>query len=202
MLDGPGLGHDELIREEILLAVPLGHRLAGRREVTMADLAGEPVVTTRPGIWQRTPAERLFSEAGLELVVACEIDEATTGIEMVSAGLGGVVPPFAAGVASAVFSRTAGRSRRRAGPAAVLAGGGLRVRGSPPLPRPPDRLADGDLSLPTFGNSDRAPTRRSTPSRPRHCAAGPDRRLPLNRSSRWVRSSAASRGATDVTWKS
>ncbi|MEV4361095.1 LysR family transcriptional regulator substrate-binding protein [Nonomuraea sp. NPDC049625] len=68
--------------------MPPGHRLAGRREVTMADLAGEPVVTTRPGIWQRTPAERLFSQAGLELVLACEIDEATTGIEMVSAGLG------------------------------------------------------------------------------------------------------------------
>ncbi|MDR8415252.1 LysR substrate-binding domain-containing protein [Nonomuraea sp. 3-1Str] len=88
VLDGPGLVHEELLREEILLAVPLGHRLAGRREVTMADLAGEPVVTTRPGIWQRTLAERLFSEAGLELVVACEIDEATTAIEMVSAGLG------------------------------------------------------------------------------------------------------------------
>ncbi|MFI6796754.1 LysR family transcriptional regulator [Streptosporangium canum] len=88
VLDGPGLGHDELVREEVMLAVPLGHRLAGRREVTMAELAGEPVVTTRPGTWQRTLAERLFSEAGLELAVACEIDEATTAIEMVSAGLG------------------------------------------------------------------------------------------------------------------
>jgi DNA-binding transcriptional LysR family regulator len=88
VLDGPGLVHEVLVREEILLAVPLGHRLAGRAEVTMADLAGEPVVTTRPGVWQRTLAERLFAEAGLELVIACEIDEATTGIEMVSAGLG------------------------------------------------------------------------------------------------------------------
>ncbi|GGS83662.1 LysR family transcriptional regulator [Nonomuraea spiralis] len=87
-LEGPGLVHTELVREEVLLGVPLGHRLAGREEVTMADLAGEPVVTTRPGIWQRTLAERLFAEAGLELVVACEIDEASTGIEMVSAGLG------------------------------------------------------------------------------------------------------------------
>ncbi|MEV0584377.1 LysR substrate-binding domain-containing protein [Nonomuraea sp. NPDC050310] len=87
-LDGPGLVHEVLLREEVVLAVPLGHRLAGRREVTMAEVAGEPVVTTRPGLWQRTLAERLFAEAGLELVVACEIDEAATAIELVTAGLG------------------------------------------------------------------------------------------------------------------
>lgn len=119
-LEGPGLGHEVLVREEVMLGVPLGHRLAGRSEVTMADLAGEPVVTTRPGIWQRTLAERLFAEAGLELVVACEIDEASTGIEMVGAGLG-------VGFGPAWYLRSPMASRTPFAPVRLAAPGAERV---------------------------------------------------------------------------
>ncbi|MEV0143812.1 MULTISPECIES: LysR substrate-binding domain-containing protein [unclassified Nonomuraea] len=94
-LDGPGLRHVELAREEVLLAVPLTHRLARQERATVADLAGEAVVTTRPGTWQRSLTQRLFTDAGLELIIACETDEATVAIELVSAGLGvGFVPAW------------------------------------------------------------------------------------------------------------
>ncbi len=59
-LPGPALASAELLsiellREEVLLAVPPSHRLAGRTRAAVSELAGEPFVTTRPGYWQRAP---------------------------------------------------------------------------------------------------------------------------------------------------
>jgi DNA-binding transcriptional LysR family regulator len=84
----------ELFSEEVLLCVPPGHRLAGRGRVTIGDLAGEPFVTTRPGYWQRTLADRLFAESGHEPpAVACEGDEPYAIRGLISAGVGiGLLP--------------------------------------------------------------------------------------------------------------
>jgi DNA-binding transcriptional LysR family regulator len=86
----------ELRTEEVLLAVPLGHRLAGRRRVRIPDLAAEPVVTTRPGYWPRVLTDRLFADAGLRPAIACEGDELGTIRGLISAGLGiGLLPSVA-----------------------------------------------------------------------------------------------------------
>ena len=84
----------ELFSEEVLLGVPPGHRLAGRGRVTIGDLAGEPFVTTRPGYWQRTLADRLFAGSGHEPpAVACEGDEPYAIRGLISAGVGiGLLP--------------------------------------------------------------------------------------------------------------
>src|SRR5438132_4756111 len=66
-LPGPAFASVELLSEEVLLAVPPSHRLAGRTRATAAELAGEPFVTTRPGYWQRALTDRLFTDA----VIVC-----------------------------------------------------------------------------------------------------------------------------------
>ncbi|MFJ8213594.1 LysR substrate-binding domain-containing protein [Streptomyces sp. NPDC096033] len=87
-LAGPGLESVELLREEVLLAVPAGHRLAGREGVAVAELAGEPFLTLGPGHWQRELADRLFAREGLRPTVVCEGNEPGALLDLVGAGLG------------------------------------------------------------------------------------------------------------------
>ncbi|EFL12777.1 LysR family transcriptional regulator [Streptomyces sp. C] len=95
-LSGPGLASVELSREEVFLAVPLGHRLAGREDVAVVELAAEEFVSTRTGHWQRALLDRLFAREGLCPQVVCEGDEAAATPEMVGAGLGvGLMPAVA-----------------------------------------------------------------------------------------------------------
>ena len=95
----PGLAHApaglvsiELLSEEVLLAVPPSHRLAGRTRAGVGELAGEPFVTTRPGYWQRALTDRLFTDA----VIVCEGDEPYAIRGLISAGVGiGLMPAMA-----------------------------------------------------------------------------------------------------------
>lgn len=100
-LEGPSLRVVELLREDVLLAVPPVHRLARRKHVTIEDLAGEPFVTPRPGYWQRTLADRIFARAGMPLTIACEGDELAAIRGLISAGVGiGLLPAVARCVAA------------------------------------------------------------------------------------------------------
>lgn len=95
-LAGPELRSVELAREEVLLAVPPGHRLAGRESVTVTELADEEFVSTRAGHWQRALLDRLFAREGLAPQVVCEGDEAAATPELIGAGLGiGLMPAVA-----------------------------------------------------------------------------------------------------------
>jgi DNA-binding transcriptional LysR family regulator len=87
-LAGPGLASSPVLDEEVLLAAPPGHPLAGRRRVGVAELAGQPWITTRPGQWQRDLADRLFAAAGTRPAIVCEGDEPGAIRGLVSAGLG------------------------------------------------------------------------------------------------------------------
>lgn len=92
-LAGPALTSVVLLREEVLLAVPNGHRLAGRERVEVAALEGEPFVTPGPGHWQRVLADRLFAAAGVRPLVVCEGDEPGAVLDLVAAGLGVALVP-------------------------------------------------------------------------------------------------------------
>ncbi|GAA2785826.1 LysR substrate-binding domain-containing protein [Kitasatospora sp. CM 4170] len=92
-LVGPGLVSELLLREEVLLAVPDGHRLAGRDAVPLSALEGEPLVSPSRGHWQRVLADRLFARAGVEPVVVCEGDEPGAVVSLVAAGLGVALLP-------------------------------------------------------------------------------------------------------------
>jgi DNA-binding transcriptional LysR family regulator len=92
-LTGSALQAAKLLTEEVFLAVPPAHRLARRERVSVAALAGEPFVTTRPGYWQRTLSDRLFARAGIEPVIACEGDEPAAIRGLIGAGVGvGLLP--------------------------------------------------------------------------------------------------------------
>ncbi|MDY0812972.1 LysR family transcriptional regulator [Kitasatospora purpeofusca] len=92
-LTAANLDSVELLREEVLLAVPRGHWLDGRESVTIAEIADEPFVTTRRGNWQRALLERLFATEGLTPRLSCEGDEPGASQDMISTGLGiGLIP--------------------------------------------------------------------------------------------------------------
>ncbi|MGW1790579.1 LysR family transcriptional regulator [Streptomyces tubercidicus] len=95
-LSGPGLGAVRLLHEEVLLVVPVGHPLAVRERVTVAELAEEPFITTGAGHWQRTLLDRLFTGIGRRPVISCEGDEPGATHFLVAAGLGiGLIPALA-----------------------------------------------------------------------------------------------------------
>jgi DNA-binding transcriptional LysR family regulator len=78
------------------LVVPSGHRLAGRAEVRIEDLAGEPFVDFPAGYGNRTVVDRAFAAAGVERHVTIEVIDIGSGAAFVSQGLGvAVLPRFA-----------------------------------------------------------------------------------------------------------
>lgn len=92
-LEDPAVSSTELLTEPVLLAVAPTHRLARREHVTVAELADEPLVTTRPGSWPRELIERLFTREGLSPRIVCEGDELASTEYMISLGLGvGLAP--------------------------------------------------------------------------------------------------------------
>jgi DNA-binding transcriptional LysR family regulator len=94
-LDDDALQAAELASEEVLVAVPPAHRLAGRKRVGVDDLAGEVFVATRPGYWQRALLDRLFARAGRKPVIGCESDEPAAVPALIAAGLGAGLLPSA-----------------------------------------------------------------------------------------------------------
>ncbi|WP_181771326.1 LysR family transcriptional regulator [Amycolatopsis pittospori] len=87
-LPGNDIRSRVLLDERVMLCVPSGHRLAGKGRVELADLEGEPFLTTRPGYWQRSLADHLFAKAGLDLHIVCEGDEAGALFQLIDSGLG------------------------------------------------------------------------------------------------------------------
>ena len=83
-----------LSTERLRLAVPADHRIAGRAEVDLTEVAAEPFIVMRHGYGLRSITEGLFRAAGVQPEIAFEGEEATTLRGLVAAGLGvAVVPP-------------------------------------------------------------------------------------------------------------
>ncbi|TDD27067.1 LysR family transcriptional regulator [Kribbella turkmenica] len=86
----------ELLRVPQVLAVPVGHRLARRRSVTLADLADEAFVDFPPGSGTRTLIDQRFEAAGLERQVVVEALGIEGGVQFVAHGVGlGILPEYA-----------------------------------------------------------------------------------------------------------
>ncbi|GAA1696778.1 LysR family transcriptional regulator [Kribbella yunnanensis] len=64
-IDETGLRLSPLYTEPLLVALPVGHRLAGKEEVTQADLAGEPLVWHADANTQ--PTRRPHPDSGLRV---------------------------------------------------------------------------------------------------------------------------------------
>jgi DNA-binding transcriptional LysR family regulator len=89
-IDRPGLEHRVIGREELLCALPVGHRLAKERTVSLADLAEDPFVTfpERRGSTVRAATLRACSAAGFRPLIVQEAPDSHTILALVAAEVG------------------------------------------------------------------------------------------------------------------
>jgi DNA-binding transcriptional LysR family regulator len=88
-----GIVWTELFREELFLAVPAAHRLAGRATVRLAEIAEEPFISLRPTYSIRQLIDDLCRQAGFKPKIAFEGEEVGTVRGLVAAGLGVALLP-------------------------------------------------------------------------------------------------------------
>lgn len=89
--DYPDLVWNSIAHERMIVAVPSTHELAGRTSISLADLAGEPLI-----FYPRTNAaggfsnflRRMFHNEGIEPNIVQDVDDVMTAIAFVSSGLG------------------------------------------------------------------------------------------------------------------
>ena len=90
---GPALKDAELaivpfLSDELVVIAPAGHRLAGKRGLTLKDLAGEPFVMREAASGSRLSLEKAARKAGAKLSVAMELGSNGAIKHAVESGLG------------------------------------------------------------------------------------------------------------------
>jgi LysR family hydrogen peroxide-inducible transcriptional activator len=105
----PGLAHETILVEELLLALPAKHRLAEKGSLALKQVAEEPFILMKPGHGFRQITLDFYRKAGLEPKVVFESGGIETVQALVAAGLGiSLVPQMVAkfpGVAYAGISQ-------------------------------------------------------------------------------------------------
>jgi LysR family transcriptional regulator, transcription activator of glutamate synthase operon len=92
-----------LQRQRLVLVVPVGHRLAARRQARLDDLADEDFLTVPAGFGFRTLVDDLLAAAGVSARVSFEIGDLATIEGLVGAGLGvAILPERFAGISGTV----------------------------------------------------------------------------------------------------
>jgi LysR family transcriptional regulator, transcription activator of glutamate synthase operon len=106
-----------LQRQRLVLVVPPGHRLAGRRQVHPDELAGEDFVTTPAGFGFRSLVDGLLEAASVAAQVSFEISDLATIEGLVGAGLGIAILPeqFAGASGTVAIALAADRAERVVG---------------------------------------------------------------------------------------
>jgi DNA-binding transcriptional LysR family regulator len=84
---------EALAREPLVAVLPPGHRLAGRRRITLRDLREESFVAFQEGATIREAVARAALDAGFAPRIAFEIQEVARARAIVAAGLGVAVLP-------------------------------------------------------------------------------------------------------------
>ncbi|HET7656406.1 MAG TPA: LysR family transcriptional regulator [Luteimonas sp.] len=82
-----------LFAEPLVVALPAGHRLAARHELTWRDLVGEPLISLPRGNVFSELAEAGFLAAGVQVQPAFEANYVGTVVGLVRAGAGVAVVP-------------------------------------------------------------------------------------------------------------
>jgi len=102
----PGLHFERLVGDEVILAVPAGHRFAGREEVAVEELRGQPLILREEGSGTRRSVEAALAAAGTGLDAAdvvLSLGSTQAVLQAVEQGLGlGFVSARAAAPAAAV----------------------------------------------------------------------------------------------------
>ena len=126
-------GWHPLQEERLVLVVPPGHRLRGRKRVRLSELADEELVTTPLGFGHRALVDALLRDSGVSPAVSFESQDLATIEGLVAAGLGvAIVPePFAGQSGTTGLAIAADAARRTIG---------LTWRTDRPLSAPADPL--------------------------------------------------------------
>ena len=82
-----GLDALTIISERLVVAVPPGHPLAGRRRVTLRDLSSGPIACMPPGTGLRTAFDRACAARGIQPVIALQASAADAIADLASRGL-------------------------------------------------------------------------------------------------------------------
>jgi DNA-binding transcriptional LysR family regulator len=89
----PGLALIHLLDDRYDAVLPKGHALAGRRRLSLSDLAGDHFVASTSLCGCRKITETVCREAGFEPQVAFEADETMAAQALVAAGVGVTLLP-------------------------------------------------------------------------------------------------------------
>jgi molybdate transport repressor ModE-like protein len=110
LLDGE-LDLTQLVDDAYELILPKDHKLAGKRQLRLADLSEESWIAATDGCGCRAITERMCNDAGFEPRVAFEADETLAAQALVAAGVGVTMLPRLAltTVHPAVVARTIAR---------------------------------------------------------------------------------------------
>ncbi|OLT48219.1 LysR family transcriptional regulator [Saccharomonospora sp. CUA-673] len=101
--DTPDLDSFPLTEQELFVAVPEGHPLAGADHVHLPDLAAEPFVMLEHGYGLRQITDELCARAGFRPEVAFEGQESDTVRGLVASGLGvSLLPKFEPGTPTGI----------------------------------------------------------------------------------------------------
>lgn len=87
-ISDPSLAIIPAINEEIFLAVPPQHPLAGKKEVDLAEIADQPFILLKEGQGFRTISLRLCEQAGFRPRIVFESSNIQTVQSLVAAGMG------------------------------------------------------------------------------------------------------------------
>lgn len=82
-----GLEALTLVRDELVAAVPLGHPLAARQRVALAELCAHPLVCMPPGTGVRTVLDRACASRNLRPAVALQAGAADAIADLAARGL-------------------------------------------------------------------------------------------------------------------
>lgn len=93
---------EPLARDEVCALIPLDHRLARRRRVSIADLAGEPTIMLSAAAELRRRVEEVAQAFNVHMLVKYEVLQPHTVASFASSGLGiAILPRIAISAASA-----------------------------------------------------------------------------------------------------
>lgn len=92
-VESHGLGLHQLVSEELVVLLPLEHRLARRKQVRMVQLADEPFISFREGARLRELLMAAGRSANFEPRVTLESNESQRVRRLVSRGLGVAILP-------------------------------------------------------------------------------------------------------------
>jgi LysR family transcriptional regulator, low CO2-responsive transcriptional regulator len=101
---GPALKDPELaiipfLSDELVVVAPAGHALAGKRALTLKDLAGQPFIMREASSGSRLSLEKAARKAGAKLSVAMELGSNGAIKHAVESGLGlAVISRYATGL--------------------------------------------------------------------------------------------------------